>query len=92
MAEDDPISLPPDVLEKYVGDYGPRHVRMRDGRLYYQRDGREEYPLSPLDEQTFRLEGLARFRMRFELGEDGRASRIIGIYVSGHQDESVRDE
>jgi hypothetical protein len=92
-AEESPFCLAPEVLERYAGQYGPRHVRMRDGRLYYQREGRNEYALIPLDEFTFRLEGLSWFKMRFVAeDEEAPATKIIGLYIDGRRDESIRDE
>ena len=90
-AQANPILLPPEALERYVGDYGARHITLRDGALYYRRDDRDEYRLYAMDETTFGLAGLHLFRMRFELGDDGRAEKIIGIYMGGNTDESVRD-
>ncbi len=91
-AQANPLRLPTEILERYAGDYGARHITLRDGALYYRRDDRDEYRLYAMDETTFGLAGLHRFRMRFEIGEDGRAEKIIGIYMGGRTDESERDE
>jgi CubicO group peptidase (beta-lactamase class C family) len=86
------ISMPDDVLARFAGDYGPRHVSLREHRLYYQRDGRDEYLLSPMDEFTFRLEDYPSFRIRFVVeDEEGPATKLVGIYLDGRIDESVRD-
>jgi hypothetical protein len=78
-------------MEKFVGDYGPRHIRLRDGRLYYQRDGRQEYRLKILSKNTFALEGYGPFRIRFALDESGRVTKIVGLYIQGNTDESPRN-
>ncbi len=88
---EDPMCMPDDVLEWLAGDYGPRHVLLRDNRLYYQRDGRDEYLLSAMGESTFRLEGINYFRMRFVADDESPATKLIGIYMDGRQDESLRD-
>jgi hypothetical protein len=47
-------------------DYGLRHVELRDGVLFYHRDGGREYRLAPMTADTFMLGGLPTFRLRFE--------------------------
>jgi hypothetical protein len=78
-------------MEKFVGDYGPRHIILRDGSLYYKRDGRPEYRLIPLTRNTFALEGYASFRLQFVSDKNGRISKVIGLYIQGDTDESLRD-
>ena len=70
-----------------------RHARitLREGHLYYQRDGRNEYRLKPLDRETFALEGYGSFRIRFAADETGRVTKIVGLYIRGNTDESPRD-
>ena len=86
-----PITLSSAEMEKFAGDYGPRHVRLRDGRLYYQRDGRSEYRLIPVTKDTFALERYGRFRVSFETDESGQVTKLIGLYIQGNRDESPRD-
>jgi CubicO group peptidase (beta-lactamase class C family) len=90
-AEKNPIVLSAEDMEKFAGDYGPRHIFIRDGRLYYQRDGRPEYALIPLNKNTFALEGYGPFRIRFDSDESGRIIKIVGLYIQGNTDESLRD-
>jgi len=40
---------------------------------------------------TFVLDGIVYFRMRFELDADGNPERIVGIYEDGREDSSERD-
>lgn len=87
----EPPRIPVETLERYAGDYGPRHVRLEEGRLFYMRDGNEETPLTPISADTFRLASTATFRIRFVGGETGPATRIIGLYMNGERDESARD-
>jgi CubicO group peptidase (beta-lactamase class C family) len=89
---ENPMCMPDYILSRFVGDYGPRHIRLRDHRIYYQRDGRQEYLLSAMDEDTFRLEGIDYFRLRFVTEDDeGPATKVIGLYMDGRRDESLRD-
>ena len=90
-AEASPVTVSERTLAAYAGDYGPRHVRLREGRLYYQRDGRDEYGLLPLSQDRFALEGLGGFRLRFVLDDEGNATKLVGLYVAGDTDESPRD-
>lgn len=87
----DPVDLPARLLESYAGDYGPRHLRVEDGRLVYQRDGGRVYPLTPLTETVFLLDGLSGFRLEVVLAGEDRPVKLVGHYVEGHVDESLRD-
>jgi len=91
-AENDPITLPAETLKKFVGDYGPRHITIRDGILYYKRDGRSEFQLIPISKDTFALKGNNSFRLHFVSDENGEVIKIIGIYLDGRQDKSLRDK
>ena len=90
QAEEKSIVIPEDTLRKYAGVYGPRHVRIQDSRLYYQREGRKEYELVPLSQDTFYLKNRGVFRMRFVSDESGKVTKVIGIYIGGRTDESSR--
>jgi tetratricopeptide (TPR) repeat protein len=90
-AEKNPVALTVEEMERFAGDYGPRHITLREGRLYYQRDGRQEYRLIPLDRNTFALESYAPFRIRFEEDDAGSVTKIIGLYIQGNTDQSPRD-
>jgi CubicO group peptidase (beta-lactamase class C family) len=89
--EKNPVILSAAEMERYVGDYGPRHITLREGRLYYQRDGRPEYRLVPLSKDTFALERYSRFRMQFISDETGQVTKIVGLYIQGNTDESPRN-
>jgi len=92
QVEEKPVLIPEKTLEKYAGDYGPRHVYLRQSRLYYKREGRKEYQLVPLSQDTFALKGYGVFRLRFVLDKDGNATKVVGIYLGGRTDESPRDK
>ncbi len=90
QAEEKPVVIPEETLEKYTGVYGLRHVRIEEGRLYYQREGRKKYELLPLSEDTFSLKNRGSFRLRFVSDESGQVTKVIGIYLGGRTDESPR--
>lgn len=89
-ALDDPPPVRISTLESYVGDYGPRHITVEDGALHYQRDGNPRYRLHPMSEDTFLLDGLGSFRIRFVTDDEGRPKKIVGMYVNGNEDETPR--
>ena len=91
-AEQNPVALSLEELERFAGGYGPRHIILREGRLYYQRDGRPEYRLKPLNINTFSLEGYGPFRIRFVADESGQVTKLVGLYIQGNTDESPRDK
>ncbi|NIO47893.1 MAG: hypothetical protein GTN73_00425, partial [Candidatus Aminicenantes bacterium] len=90
--ENNPITLPVETLKKFVGDYGLRHITIRDNILYYKRDGRSEFRLMPINKDTFALKGKNDFRLHFLSDEKGEVIKIIGLYLNGRQDESPRDK
>jgi len=90
-AEKSPVTLSAAEMERLAGDYGPRHIILREGRLYYQRDGRPEYRLLPLSRDTFALERYGQFRIRFVSDGTGRVTKLVGLYIQGNTDESPRD-
>lgn len=90
IRSDDPKEIDEAELARLAGEYGPRLVRLREGRLYYQRQGNREYRLLPLDDSTFLLDGLPTFRIRFAQDPGGAATKLIGLYFNGNQDENLK--
>jgi len=89
-----PATVPADRMQELAGDYGPRHIKFEGGKLYYFRENvatKDYRELVPLSEDTFVIRGLSYFRMRFETDATGKPAKIIGMYVGGQTDESVRD-
>jgi tetratricopeptide (TPR) repeat protein len=91
-AEDHPFELPVETLKKYVGDYGPRHITIRDNVLYYHRDGGSEFQLIPISKDAFALKGINYFQLHFESNEKGEIVKIIGLYLDGRKDESLKNK
>ncbi len=90
-ALESPVRIPAELLAAYAGDYGSRHVHLEESVLYYERDERPRYRLYPISLDTFGLEELGVFRLRFERDASGRVSKLIGLYFGGGRDESPRD-
>jgi CubicO group peptidase (beta-lactamase class C family) len=85
-----PVSVPIETLSRFAGQYGPRHITLEGGNLHYQREGRPKFKLLPLTGNSFLLEGLGSFRVRF-VEEGGRVTKLVGLYSNGQEDESPRD-
>lgn len=89
--EKSPVTVPEKTLQSYVGKYGPRTLAFKNGRLYYKREDRPEYALTPLNQSTFTLDGLFWFRLEVGKDEAGNPNKIIGHYLDGNTDQSPRD-
>ncbi len=91
-AKDKTVEVPLPVLESYAGNYGSRRVILRDGHLYYLREGRPEARLRPFSRDTFLLEGTLRFRLRFIADGGGQVTKLQGLYMEGRRDEDSRTD
>ena len=80
------------TLESYAGDYGPRHLRVEDGQLLYNRDDRDPIVATPMTETMFSFEAVPFFRLEVVLGDDAVAVKLVGYYENGHTDENPRDQ
>ncbi len=87
--EDNQYTLSKRQMKSFTGTYGPRTIRYRDGKLYYQRTG-PEYALIPYKEDHFMLEGLEYFRIRFDRDENGNITSLVGLYDDGGTDMSPK--
>jgi len=87
----DPLPLSSEELAQYAGDYSDREIKLEDGQLLYRRKGNPDYrPLIAIGEDEFVIEGLSGFIMQFERDGLGQIERIVGLYVQGHSDNSMR--
>jgi len=89
-ARQNPIEIADETLASFAGQYGPRQVSHEQGTLYYEREGNPRYRLYAITPDTFGLDGIGYFRVRFAADEGGRASRLVGLYVTGREDPSER--
>lgn len=84
------IEIDTDLLKKYEGRYGDRAVYLENGKLYYQRAGRQKFELTPMSENTFMLKEIDFFRLRFESDANGNITSVTGLYDNGNTDSSPR--
>ena len=86
-----PVGVGRDELESMVGSYGPRQIRLEQGMLVYQREGRDPFPMIPMGGDRFMFEDLGYFRIQFERDGDGNVVRLIGQYDNGRTDANDRE-
>jgi CubicO group peptidase (beta-lactamase class C family) len=94
-AIEEPVKLDPEYLDMLAGNYGPRHLTVKNGTLFYHRedaDTSNPRPLLALSKGTFVLEGLTYFRLEVVFDEAGKPTKLVGMYESGQKDESPRDK
>jgi hypothetical protein len=85
-----PIRVDNALLQKYAGKYGPRSITLENGVLFYQREGRPKYKMSPISNDTFSLDELNSFRLKFVTNQNGAVTEVVGQYDDGHTDASPR--
>ncbi len=85
-----PVIVDVALLQKYAGKYGPRTITLENGVLFYQRDGRPKFKMVPMTQDTFTLDGLSTFRLKFVTTSSGTVSEVVGTYSDGRTDISPR--
>jgi hypothetical protein len=91
-----PLPISDEEKKRIAGTYGPRHIIVKKGNLYYYRDSPKitMYPMVKLSENLFALDDNYPdiLRIRFVMGKNknNQAIKLIRIYLGGQRDESVR--
>ncbi|UCF18183.1 MAG: S41 family peptidase [Gemmatimonadota bacterium] len=85
-----PVKVSSEVLQSYVGSYGPRTLTLEAGVLYYQREGNPRMQAIPMTERLFRFAEIDYFRIEVVLDEAGQPVKLVGHYDNGTTDESPR--
>lgn len=88
-AEKDVVRIDGSTLKSYVGDYGPRKLSYKEGRLYYQREGNPVHELIPMSNNMFRIEEIPYFRIKI-LEEEGNIVGLQGLYSNGRTDRNMK--
>jgi len=89
-AQLNPVSVSPEKMKMYEGVYENRTVSLENGTLYYQRAGRPKFKMYAITADTFGLEGLSYFRLRFVV-ENNQTKAIEGLYDDGNKDTTPRN-
>ena len=71
-----PVVLSETELARYAGDFGPRDIRVENGGLVYQREGRDPVPLIALGEHRFKFADDDSYRLVFQLNRRGRVEAL----------------
>lgn len=85
--------IPAGTLRDYAGVYDGRNVELREGTLFYFREGTPDPTprrLFALDDRTFVMENSDSFRLRFDRDANGAVYRITGQYLDSDDDETLR--
>ncbi len=88
-AEKNPVIIDNATLKSYAGDFGPRKIHFRKGKLYYQREGNSEYELIPMSVNMFKIAEIPYFRIQM-LKEDEKVVALQGLYSNGRTDRSMK--
>ncbi|HMS34407.1 MAG TPA: hypothetical protein PKC91_09990, partial [Ignavibacteria bacterium] len=86
------IEIDNTLLKNYSGNYGDRKVYFENGKLYYQRNGRQKFELTPMSEDTFMIKDISYFRVRFDKDQTGKVTGLTGLYDDGKSDRSEKSE
>ena len=86
--DDDIIN--PDILTEYSGKYGERVILFENGKLYYQRNGRQKFELTPMNDDTFMIKDIDFFRIQFIKDDSGKVTELRGLYSDGKTDNSIK--
>jgi len=79
-----PVDLSREQLAEYAGTYETSGFGIsEETTLLYQRDVDSSYPLVPMGDDLFRIEGYDRARFQFARDEDGAVDRVITLYSDG---------
>ena len=90
-AEAKPVNIEPAILKSYAGSYGARMITFEDGKLFYQRKGKDKYEMKPLSEDLFMFEEISYFRLKI-MKENNKIVGLQGRYENGHTDQSLKDK
>jgi len=88
-----PVELPEEYMKKLAGTYETRHIKFENGSLYYFREGTSQndyFKMIPMTKDTFIIEGIIYFRLKFAFNEQGQPSKVIGLYDSGKENPSIK--
>ncbi len=87
----EPVLLPEDVLQTYVGNYGTRDVYFEDSVLYYQYKKRTKRRMLPVRKDYFVIEDYDFFRVRFTR-DKGKITTLEEIFTDGSVVRNTRTD
>jgi hypothetical protein len=87
----DPVTLSDRLKKEYAGVYGIRTIFIEDGYLIFQRGNGPKRKLLPLTEDTFELEGVDNYRLRFVRNAEGKVDKMVGSNHYNVTNEFLRE-
>jgi hypothetical protein len=90
-ANQNPFEISKEMMNQCVGNYGPRHISMKDGNLFYQREGNTKYQLIPMKEDLFMIKEIPYFRIKM-IREGKDIVALKGLYDNGRTDKNKRSK
>ncbi|NMH59150.1 beta-lactamase family protein [Alteromonas sp. MYP5] len=73
-----------------VGQYGVRNISLSGSQLIYQREKGTTYPITPITKSLFQVGDIYEFRLEAVKDEERNVVKLIGHYIDGNKDESLR--
>ena len=89
--EQTPHSIAKEIMNQCIGHFGPRQIFMKDGSLYYQREGNPEYKLIPMKDDLFMIKEIPYFRLQ-TIRENEEVVALKGLYDGGRTDRNTRSK
>ena len=87
-----PATLTDAVKKEYVGVYGTtRKIFLEGGELIFQRGNGPKRKLFALSEDTFEVEGVDNYRLRFVRNSEGKVDRMVGSNNYNVRSEYLRE-
>jgi hypothetical protein len=91
QAELNPIDASGLDYSEFAGNYDPRKVFYENCSLYYQRAGNPtKRKLTWFGNDTFLVEGIDNFRVKFERNSENKILALIGMYSDGRTDKNEK--
>jgi hypothetical protein len=85
-----PVEVNDRILKKYVGSYGSRKVKFKNGTLTYFH-GKSSFKLIPLSETLFYVDGADDFQIEFPVLSDGSVKELIIVWDDGFRSHLTRE-
>lgn len=79
-------------LKQIAGRYGDRLITLKQGQLYYRRNGGNEYMLKPMTKSLFSVGNIFEFRLEAVSDKNGKIVKLLGHYIDRPTDESPRTD
>ncbi len=90
-AQMNPVKLTSESIARMAGTYQTRRIRVQDGQLYLDRDGRPPARLLALSADIFAIEGEDEPRLRFVEDSSRGITNLVEFYRNGRQEQIPKE-